>query len=106
MVCIPGSRGQNVPKKKVAIALSEWLLDELDSEADSSKRSRSALVEEAVTRYVVERKTRAQEEAFRENVGNALVDMRAFAEEVAADPDARQEPSSLEKLRAIRGEQP
>ena len=91
-----------MPKKKVAVALSDWLLEELDSAAESAHTSRSALVEEAVADYVVRRRARMKDEQFRERATQALEDMKAFAAEVAADPDAQNEPSTLEKLRAIR----
>ena len=37
-----------MPKKKVAVAISDWLLIELDDAAETAGTSRSALVEEAV----------------------------------------------------------
>jgi len=93
-----------MPKKKVAVALSDWLLDELDSAAERSQVSRSALVEEAVTDYVVRRSTREGEERFRRQANAALEDMRRFAREYHADPRTALEPSSLEKLRSLRAE--
>ena len=91
-----------MPKKKVAVALSEWLLGELDEAAERSHMSRSALVEEAVADYVVRRRAREGEERFRREATLALEDMKAFAAEYHADPVAALEPSSLEKLRALR----
>lgn len=88
-----------MPKKKVAVALSDWLLDELDRAAEFSHVSRSALVEEAVSAYVVRRRTIEGDARLRADIDLALEDMRAFAAEVAADAD---EPPSLEKLRALR----
>jgi metal-responsive CopG/Arc/MetJ family transcriptional regulator len=96
------TKGAGMPKKKVAVALSDWLLDELDSAAKSAHTSRSALVEEAVADYVVERRKRVNDEQFRERATRALENAKAFAAEVAADPDAQNEPSTLEKLRAMR----
>lgn len=93
-----------MPKRKVAVALSEWLLDELDSAAEQSRMSRSALVEEALADYVVRRRTREGEERFRREATLALEDMRRFAREYHADPSTAAEPSSLEKLRALRAE--
>jgi metal-responsive CopG/Arc/MetJ family transcriptional regulator len=93
-----------MPKKKVAVALSDWLLEELDSAVRFAHTSRSALVEEAVADYVVSRRKRAGEEQFKAEVTQALENMKAFADEVAADPDAQNEPSSLEKLRALRAD--
>ncbi|MBW6496071.1 MAG: ribbon-helix-helix protein, CopG family, partial [Burkholderiaceae bacterium] len=68
-----------MPKKKVAVALSEWLLDELDTAAEQSRTSRSALVEEAVADYVVRRRTGEDDERFRREATLALEDMRSFA---------------------------
>ncbi|MBE0416749.1 MAG: ribbon-helix-helix protein, CopG family [Coriobacteriia bacterium] len=93
-----------MPKKKVAVALSEWLLDELDTAAEQSRTSRSALVEEALADYVVRRRTRERDERFRREATLALEDMKSFAREYHADPRTESEPSSLEKLRALRAE--
>lgn len=93
-----------MPKKKVAIAMSEWLLDEVDEAASRSRVSRSALVEEAVADYVVRRRTREGEARFRDEALLALEDAKRFARECAEDPAAGLEPSSLEKLRALRAE--
>jgi metal-responsive CopG/Arc/MetJ family transcriptional regulator len=91
-----------MPKKKVAVALSDWLLEELDSAAEVAHTSRSALVEEAVADYVVRRRARMNDEERRQRIECAMQNMKAFADEVAADPNAQNEPSTLEKLRAIR----
>ena len=93
-----------MPKKKVAVAISDWLLGELDAAAEESRTSRSALVEEAVADYVVRRRTREGEERFRTEATLALEDMKRFAEEYHSDPDAALEPLSLDKLRALRAE--
>ncbi|PKQ16559.1 MAG: hypothetical protein CVT67_03955 [Actinobacteria bacterium HGW-Actinobacteria-7] len=93
-----------MPKKKVAVALSEWLLDELDEVASLKRVSRSSLVEEAVADYVVRKRTREGEERYREQALLALEDMKAFAAEYHADPATALEPSSLEKLRALRAD--
>lgn len=93
-----------MPKKKVAVALSEWLVEELDAVAASSRVSRSSLVEEAVADYVVRRRTHADEESYREQALLALEDARQFAAEYRADPAAAHEPASLDKLRALRAE--
>lgn len=58
-----------VKKKKVVIAISDLLLEEVD-------------------------------EAYRAQALAALEDAEAFAREVAADPLAAHEPSTLEKIRA------
>lgn len=93
-----------MPKKKVAVAMSGWLLDELDSAAGRARMSRSAVVEEAVADYVVRRRARESQEAFRAGASLALEDMERFAAEYDADPGVSIEPSSLEKLRALRAE--
>lgn len=93
-----------MPKRKVAVALSDWLLDELDDAAGRAHRSRSALVEEAVADYVVRRRTHEANAAFRAGAALALEDMERFASEYETDPAAAIEPSSLEKLRALRAE--
>jgi len=91
-------------KKKIAIAISDWLLEEVDEAARFAHTSRSALVEEAVADYVVSRSARLKREGHRERVEAAIADMEAFAAEVAADPLSANEPSTLERLRAIRAE--
>lgn len=93
-----------MPKRKVAVAISDWLLVELDQTAEQLQSSRSALVQEAVAEYVATRRTRLDEQAYRERALAAMEDAAAFADEVARDPLAATEPSSLEKLRALRAE--
>jgi metal-responsive CopG/Arc/MetJ family transcriptional regulator len=93
-----------MPKKKVAVALSDWLLIELDEAAESAGSSRSSLVEEAVADYMARHRTKADEEEFREQASLALEDMKAFAKEYHADPATANEPSSLEILRALRSD--
>ncbi len=93
-----------MPKKKVAIAISDWLLDELDDAAERSRLSRSAVVEEAVTDYVVRKKAHASEQTFRREATLALEDMQRFADEYDADPGTALEPSAIEKLRALRAD--
>ncbi|TLM69037.1 MAG: ribbon-helix-helix protein, CopG family [Actinobacteria bacterium] len=93
-----------MPKKKVAVALSDWLLVELDDAAAEADLSRSALVEEAVAEYVTRHRSHAEERAYRERAVAALQDAKAFAAECAADPACADEPSTLEKLRALRAD--
>lgn len=93
-----------MPKKKVAVALSEWVLDELDSAAAMMHVSRSALVEEAVADYVVRKRTREGEQRYREEATLALEDAKRFAGEYHADPATALEPSSLEIIRALRAQ--
>ena len=91
-----------MPKKKVAVAISDWLVDELDSAASDASVSRSAMVEEAVADYVSRRRSQADERAFRSGASLALEDMAHFTAECERDPVAALEPPSLEKLRALR----
>jgi len=91
-----------MPKKKVAIAISDWLLVELDSVASDASVSRSSLVEEAVASYVARQRSSAEERAFRAGASLALEDMVRFAAECERDEAEATEPSSLEKLRALR----
>ena len=91
-----------MPKKKVAVALSDWLLDELDAVADEAGASRSSLVEEAVAAYVARRRSREDERAFRAGASLALEDMQRFAAECENDRVEALEPSTLERLRALR----
>ncbi len=93
-----------MPKRKIAVAMSDWLVDELDGVADRARTSRSALVEEAVTDYVIRRRRHEDETAYRARAEAALEDMRRYADEYDADPGTKLEPSSLEKLRAMRAE--
>jgi metal-responsive CopG/Arc/MetJ family transcriptional regulator len=93
-----------MPKRKVAVALSDWLLDELDSAAEQRKSSRSALVEEAVADYVVRTRAHQREQSYRGAALAALQDMGNFAAEVERDPSAALGMSSLEKLRALRAQ--
>lgn len=93
-----------MPKRKIAIALSGWLLDELDAEATSHGVSRSSLVEEAVSEYVVRHRAREGELAYQDEALIALEDMRRFADEFDADPAAALEPTALDKLRVLRAD--
>jgi metal-responsive CopG/Arc/MetJ family transcriptional regulator len=90
-----------MPKKKVAVALSDWLLDEVDEYARGSGLSRSAVVQEATAHYLHGRRTEEESEAYRREASEAMEDMRRFAEERkrAERDDA---PSSLQALRALR----
>ena len=91
-----------MPKKKVAVALSDWLLVELDEVAAGQGMSRSAVVEEATRQYVARRRSATEEEEYREKALTALEDMRAFGDEYAADPTTRGKPDSVQQLRALR----
>lgn len=87
-------------KKKVAVALSDWLLDEVDARARRSGLSRSALVQEATAEYLSSRRSREESETYRAGATAALEDMRRIADEREAD--GSETPSSLERLRALR----
>jgi metal-responsive CopG/Arc/MetJ family transcriptional regulator len=89
-------------KQKVAVAMSGWLLDELDSAASKDSVSRSSLVEEAVSDYLARRYARAEDRTFRSGASLALEDMERLAAECEQDAAAVLEPSSLEKLRVLR----
>ena len=91
-----------MPKKKVAVALSDWLLIELDEVAAVQGLSRSAVVEEATRQYVARRRSAAEDKDYREKALAALEDMRAFGDEYATDPTTSGKPDSLEQLRALR----
>jgi metal-responsive CopG/Arc/MetJ family transcriptional regulator len=91
-----------MPKKKVAVALSDWLLVDLDDFARARGMSRSAVVEEATREYVTRQRSAHGEAEYRAEATAALEDMKAFAVEYAADPTTRDEPESLEQLRALR----
>lgn len=88
-------------KKKVAVALSDWLLDEVDAYARRFELSRSAVVQEATAQYLHARRSQEEAEAYRREAHAALDDMRAFAKErERSEPET--EPSSLERLRQLR----
>lgn len=93
-----------MPKRKVAVALSGWLLEEVDAQASGAGVSRSSFVEEALAEYVVRRRGHEAESEYRRDALLALEDMRRFADEFDADPATSPEPTSLEKLRALRAE--
>lgn len=92
-----------MPKKKVAVALSEGLLAEADEYAARVELSRSALVEEATAEYLARRRNAEDAEKYRHDAEEAFADMLAFAKERAADGSDESEPSSLEILRSLRG---
>ncbi len=92
-----------MPKKKVAVAISDWLLDELDSAASDASISRSAMVEEAVADYVVTPSVaRRRASVSLGRMRSRWRTWRASPAECEQDAVAALEPSSLEKLRALR----
>lgn len=93
-----------MPKRKVAIALSPWLLDEADELAAEKFVSRSALIEEAVTAYVVKQQARKHDDEYRRDALEALEDMKTIAAEYAADPRNADQPDSLTILRELRAD--
>lgn len=90
-----------MPKRKIAIALSDWLLVEVDDYAGRSELSRSAVIEEATARYLHARRAESDEREYRREALEALEDMRAFGRERASS-EPEDAPSSLELLRALR----
>jgi metal-responsive CopG/Arc/MetJ family transcriptional regulator len=94
-------RHPEMPKKKVAVALSDWLLDEVDEHARGSGLSRSAVIQEAAAQYLHEHRTAAETDAYRREALEAMEDMRRIREETKRTEQG-DEPSSLEVLRALR----
>lgn len=94
-----------MPKRKIAVAMSEWLVTDLDETAKFYEISRSAVVEEAVAEYVARRASEERDAGYRERAIAAIEDMRRIAAEYASDPASAEAPSSLEVLRAIRDEE-
>ncbi len=87
-------------KRKVAVAMSDWLLDEVDERARKTGVSRSALVEEATAAYLAVKRSSEKTAAYRRSALAAVEDMRHFAGE--AEKTEHGAPTSLEKLRALR----
>jgi metal-responsive CopG/Arc/MetJ family transcriptional regulator len=90
-----------MPKRKIAIAISEEVLGDLDSWVCDTGTSRSAVIQEATAEYVARARTRAHDDAYRERALAALEDMAAYATEYEAENPGG--PSSLEILRELRG---
>lgn len=89
-------------KKKVAVALSEWLLEEVDRSAEAAGSSRSALVEEALAEYVTKAKSRRRDADYLKRAWAAVEDMERFSQECADDPACANEGTTLERLRRLR----
>ncbi|HEX9092640.1 MAG TPA: ribbon-helix-helix protein, CopG family [Coriobacteriia bacterium] len=91
-------------KRKIAIAVSDWLLEEVDTQAALNGTSRSALVEEALAEYTTVQRSRRNTEEYQRRALEAIADMERIAVEYERDhPDS---PSSLEILRELRGTTP
>jgi metal-responsive CopG/Arc/MetJ family transcriptional regulator len=90
-----------MPKRKIAIAISEDVLGDLDAWAGEVGASRSAVIQEATAEYVARARMRAHDDAYRERALAALEDMAAYAAEYEAENPGG--PSSLEILRELRG---
>jgi metal-responsive CopG/Arc/MetJ family transcriptional regulator len=90
-----------MPKRKIAIAISEDVLVDLDSWVGEVGGSRSAVIQEATAEYVARARTHARDHAYRERALAALEDMAALAAEYEAENPGG--PSSLEILRELRG---
>jgi|GEM_PF-1697998 len=84
---------------KFSISLPEQLVVGMDELAGREGVTRSAVIREAVTRYLSERESEAAEAARRERVGDALTGFDEIAAEWGAD-----ERSGLDYLREIRGD--
>ncbi len=91
-----------MPKKKIAVAMSEMVLEKLDAAAGQAGVSRSLMVEEAVAQYVAQHRKDMARADYREAALAALEDAKAIAREYHADPANANAPSSLQVLRAIR----
>ncbi len=87
-----------MPKKKVAVALSDFVLDGVDEIAREREMSRSGVVEEALAQYVTRTRDFRHEAVRRARALAALEDARAFAREHEHEFTE----SSLEILRRIR----
>jgi predicted transcriptional regulator len=92
-----------MPKRKIAIAISDWLLEDVDERAAQSQQSRSALIEEVLAEYVSQARSLVNDEEYQRSTAAALEDMKRIAREYAEDPASAGEPSSLELLRQLRG---
>ena len=92
-----------MPKRKIAIAISDWLLEDVDEWAGQSRQSRSALIEEVLAEYVTRARSRVNDEEYQRRTAAALEDMKRIAREYGEDPASADEPSSLELLRQLRG---
>jgi len=87
-----------VAKRKVAVALSDWLLVEVDAYAQQLELSRSAVIQEATAEYLHRQRSASEATRYQAEAANALEDMRRFARERAS----AKEKSSLEMLRELR----
>ena len=87
-------------KRKVAVALSDWLLVEVDEYAERHELSRSGVIQEATAEYMTRRGSERRTEEYRERANAAAEDMDRLAREHAGTAE---EPSSLEILRRLRG---
>ncbi len=92
-----------MPKRKIAIAISDWLLEDVDEWAAQTRTSRSALIQEATAEYLSRTRKRVHDEAYQRDALAAIEDMKRIAREYADDPASEGEPSSLEVLRRLRG---
>lgn len=90
-----------MPKRKIAIAISEDVLEKLDALIEETGASRSAVIQEATAEYVARISARAHDEAYRARALAAIEDMKAIAAEIEVENPGG--PSSLEILRELRG---
>jgi hypothetical protein len=91
------SGGILVKYARVTISIPEDLLAEIDADASAAGVSRSAVIQEAAARYVVEKRSVDAAEEHRRSVGQALEGFRKIRETPVRDPRP-----TLELLREIR----
>ncbi len=84
---------------KFSISLPEELVAEVDEFARVDGLTRSAVIREATTAYVAERRSTQYEQARRDRVGRAIESFEAIAAEWGAD-----ERSGADYLAELRGE--
>jgi hypothetical protein len=82
---------------RVTISIPEDLLAEIDADASAAGASRSAVMQEAAARYVVEKRSVDAAEKHRRSVERAIEGFRGIAAHPSLDPRP-----SLELLREIR----
>lgn len=92
-----------MPKKKIAISISDLVFEGADEYAALAGVSRSSVIQEAAADYVTSLRSRAEREHCLAGANAAFEDMPRFADERAKDPACADGPSSLEVLRSLRG---
>lgn len=88
--------------EKFSISLPEDLVSSVDEIAEAEGLTRSAIIREATTDYVVKRRSAEYAEARRQRIDEAIRGFEELADELARlGPDER---SSLDYLHEIRGD--